>query len=119
MLLIELALVLQVEECGPWAAYVDDPAALQAQLKGILPSLQHVLADITHVMRRFSETLTPQHCKIGEHVGKTSFQNQLHGDVSHSSQYHDQASSEPANRHMCVLHGIYPSSEAVLLHGCP
>lgn len=64
-------MVLQVEECGPWAAYVDDPAALQAQLKGILPSLQHVLADITHVMRRFSETLTPQHCKIGELVGKT------------------------------------------------
>jgi hypothetical protein len=58
--------LLQSEECGPWAAYVDDAAALQAQLKHIFPSLQHILADITHVMRRFSETLTAKHCAIGE-----------------------------------------------------
>ncbi len=58
--------MLQSEEFGPWAAYVDDAAALKKQLKDIFPSLQHIIADITHVMRRFSETLTPRHSQIGE-----------------------------------------------------
>lgn len=58
--------MLQSEECGPWAAYVDDAAGMEAQLKSLLPSLQHVIADITHVMRRFSETLAPKHYKTGE-----------------------------------------------------
>jgi hypothetical protein len=39
---------------------------MEAQLKSLLPSLQHVIADITHVMRRFSETLAPKHYKTGE-----------------------------------------------------
>lgn len=57
--------MLQSEECGPWAAYVDDAAGMDAQLISLLPSLKHVIADITHAMRRFSETLTPRHYKTG------------------------------------------------------
>lgn len=45
---------------------MDDAAALKKQLQDIFPSLQHIIADITHVMRRFSETLTPRHSQIGE-----------------------------------------------------
>lgn len=50
---------------GPAVAYVDDAAAMEAQLKELLPSLQHVLADVLHVMKRAYETLTPRHPKIG------------------------------------------------------
>lgn len=57
---------LQGDNCGPWAAYVDNPAEFKTHLKRLFPSLQHVIADITHVMRRFSETLTPHHPLIGE-----------------------------------------------------
>lgn len=61
-----LLLLLLQELRGPRFAYVDDAAALKQQLHDIFPSLQRVIADITHVMRRFSETLTPKHCSIGE-----------------------------------------------------
>lgn len=58
--------VSQAEVCGPTIAYVDDAAAMEAQLKQLLPSLQHVLADVLHVMKRVNETLTPHHPKTGE-----------------------------------------------------
>lgn len=32
----------------------------------LLPSLQHVLADVLHVTKRVWETLSPRHPKIGE-----------------------------------------------------
>jgi hypothetical protein len=51
---------------GPTVAYVDDAAAMEAQLRELLPSLQHVLADVLHVMKRVCETLAPHHPKIGE-----------------------------------------------------
>ena len=52
---------------GPAYAYVDDVNSVKAQLEDMVPSLQAVIADITHVMRRFRETLTPHHPAIGEH----------------------------------------------------
>jgi hypothetical protein len=39
---------------------------MAAQLKELLPSLQHVLADVLHVMKRVFETLPHRHPKIGE-----------------------------------------------------
>ena len=51
---------------GPTVAYVDDAASVKAQLTELLPSLQHVIADITHVLRRYGETVTPHHSKLGE-----------------------------------------------------
>jgi hypothetical protein len=45
--------------------YVDDPAAVKAQLQELLPSVRRVIADITHVLRRYAESCTPQHSKIG------------------------------------------------------
>lgn len=50
---------------GPHTAYVDDVNQCQ-DLLNIMPSLEHLIADITHVMRRFSETLAPHHDKAGE-----------------------------------------------------
>jgi hypothetical protein len=47
-------------------AYVDDAASIKAQLMQLLPSLQQVIADITHVLRRYGETVTPHHSKLGE-----------------------------------------------------
>lgn len=58
--------VIQADVRGPSVAYVDDAAAMAAQLKELLPSLQHVLADVLHVMKRVFETLAPHHPKIGE-----------------------------------------------------
>lgn len=51
---------------GPTVAYVDDAASIKAQLMQLLPSLQQVIADITHVLRRYGETVTPHHSKLGE-----------------------------------------------------
>jgi hypothetical protein len=65
-LLVSALRVSQAEVCGPTIAYVDDAAAMEAQLKQLLPSLQHVLADVLHVMKRVNETLTPHHPKTGE-----------------------------------------------------
>lgn len=53
--------VIQADVRGPSVAYVDDAAAMAAQLKELLPSLQHVLADVLHVMKRVFETLAPHH----------------------------------------------------------
>jgi hypothetical protein len=39
---------------------------MEAQLRDLIPSLRHVLADVLHVMKRVFETLTPHHPKIGE-----------------------------------------------------
>jgi hypothetical protein len=50
---------------GPSVAYVDDARAMEAQLKELLPSLQHVLADVLHVMKRVHETLAHHHPLIG------------------------------------------------------
>jgi hypothetical protein len=50
---------------GPSVAYVDDARAMEAQLKELLPSLQHVLADVLHVMKRVHETLAHRHPLIG------------------------------------------------------
>jgi len=63
-LLLLIAWCLQCDQPGPHTAYVDDVNACQA-LRDMMPSLQHIIADITHVMRRFNETLTPHHEKIG------------------------------------------------------
>jgi hypothetical protein len=57
---------VQAEVFGPSVAYVDDAGAMEAQLKELVPSLQHVLADVLHVMKRVNETLAPHHPKIGE-----------------------------------------------------
>jgi hypothetical protein len=58
-------MLLQSETCGPWCAYVDDAAGSAAQLQSLFPSLQHVVADTTHVMRRYNETLHPRHYQAG------------------------------------------------------
>jgi hypothetical protein len=50
----------------PEHVYVDDAKAMQQQIQGMLPSVQRVIADIAHVMRRISETLTPRHGKAGK-----------------------------------------------------
>jgi hypothetical protein len=39
---------------------------MEAQLRDLIPSLRHVLADVLHVMKRVFETLAPHHPKIGE-----------------------------------------------------
>lgn len=65
-MLSQLYVVLQAANFGPSVAYVDDAAAMEAQLKDLLPSLKHVLADVLHIMKRVFETLSPQHPKIGE-----------------------------------------------------
>jgi hypothetical protein len=38
---------------------------MEAQLKELLPSLQHVLGDALHIMKRAHETLAHQHPLIG------------------------------------------------------
>jgi hypothetical protein len=50
---------------GPRVAYVDDAAGMKEQLMQLLPSLQSVIADVAHVMRRFGESLEPHHAKTG------------------------------------------------------
>lgn len=60
--------VFQAKVCGPTIAYVDDAEAMAAQLKELLPSLQHVLADVLHVMKRVCETLKSHHHKIGKFI---------------------------------------------------
>lgn len=47
-------------------AYVDDAAGMEEQLRELLPSLQHILADVLHVMKRVFETLAPRHPKAGK-----------------------------------------------------
>lgn len=59
---------------GPTVAYVDDAEAMAAQLKQLIPSLQHVLADVLHVMKRVYETLTARHAKTGECPAMSSLQ---------------------------------------------
>jgi hypothetical protein len=59
-------LLMQADVFGPSVAYVDDAAAMEAQLRDLIPSLRHVLADVLHVMKRVFETLNPHHPKIGE-----------------------------------------------------
>lgn len=81
---------LQSEKIGPWAAYVDNPDEFQGHLKKLFPSLQHVIADITHVMRRFSETLTPHHPLIGEYesVGGGTAVSQTFRRFTYTSSHH-------------------------------
>lgn len=66
IMLTHQLLLLQAEVFGPSVAYVDDAAAMEAQLRDLIPSLRHVLADVLHVMKRVFETLTPHHPKTGE-----------------------------------------------------
>lgn len=51
-------------------AYVDDVDSIKSQLMALFPSLQKVIADITHVLRRYGETVTPHHSSIGEWRGQ-------------------------------------------------
>lgn len=52
---------------GPSVVYVDDPIHKTEDLIKLLPSLQHILADVLHVMKRVYETLAARHPKAGEH----------------------------------------------------
>ena len=47
------------------AAYVDDAGGFKQQLMDMLPSLEHVIVDVAHVIRRYGETLTPHHSAFG------------------------------------------------------
>ena len=58
------------QQHGPHVAYVDDAAAAKRQLKEIFPTLQCVIADVAHVMRRYGESLTPHHAKTGAARGQ-------------------------------------------------
>ena len=58
------------QQPGPRVAYVDDAAAVERQLKEIFPTLECVIADVAHVMRRFGESLTPQHARTGAARGQ-------------------------------------------------
>jgi hypothetical protein len=60
-----LVFAVQAAVCGPSIAYVDDAGAMEQQLRDLLPSLQRVLADALHIMKRVNETLTPHHPLIG------------------------------------------------------
>lgn len=57
---------------GPTVAYVDDVYSQQWELKAAFSSLQSVLADITHMMRRILDTLSAGHSKRAEFGRKLS-----------------------------------------------
>jgi hypothetical protein len=50
----------------PFAVYVDDVNALGGDLKGILGDTVLVLADSTHIARRYCDTLLAAHPARGE-----------------------------------------------------
>lgn len=51
----------------PRIAYVDDVWSHKAFLQKF-PSIQYILADITHLMRRYIDTLVPHHPSAGRHI---------------------------------------------------